>query len=280
MGHGKGHGADMDDARAWDKRLAWAYGLIANDPADERAAALDHLASARRRTEEAQHRFNETLRELQGQGVMYPYQDPALRSANEEYLWARSHSLPSGMWDRGHGEDLSEWPGLPYALLFLEWEARYPEEWTRHAKAWGTKEGLIRDLATDAVGQDPVARTKLIDLVEIVVRRAYRCKDREYVRIARVVDGDPLRVRLEGARRLGEPLGPAARRVRTVDSGPPRSTQQPPCLAHLAGGRASVGPARGGRGPVRWCSSPRGMSVPPHAGGAAGPGVRRGPRPR
>ncbi|MFF5004792.1 hypothetical protein ACFY3G_18415 [Streptomyces phaeochromogenes] len=204
MGHGKGHGADMDDARAWDKRLAWAYGLIANDPA-ERAAALDHLASARRRTEEAQHRFNETLRTLQGQGVMYPYQDPALRSANEEYLWARSHSLPSGMWDRGPGEDLAQWPGLPYALLFLEWEARYPEEWTHHAKAWGTKEGLIRDLATDAVGQDPVARTKLIDLVEIVVRRAYRCKDREYVRIARVVDGDPLRVRLEGARRSENP---------------------------------------------------------------------------
>jgi hypothetical protein len=194
----------MDDARAWDERLAWAHGLIASDPA-ERAAALDHLASARKATAEAQDRFNQTLLTLQGRGVKYPYEDPVLRLAHEEYLRFRSRSLPDGVWDRLDYEDLVSWPGLPYALLFLEWEARYPEEWTSHAKAWGTKEGLIRDLATDTVGQDPMARAKLIDLVEIVVRRAYRCKDRAYVRVARVVDGDPLRVRLEGARRSENP---------------------------------------------------------------------------
>ncbi|MBV1938286.1 hypothetical protein [Streptomyces sp. BV286] len=203
MGHGTGHGADMDDARAWDERLGWAYGLIADDPA-ERAAALDHLASARRRTDETRHRFNEMLRSAQGQGMRYPFQDPGLRSAHEDYLRAQSRSLPDGVWNTWD-KDLAAWPGLPYALLFLEWEARYPEEWTRHAKAWGTKEGLLRHLATDTVGRHPVARAKLLDLLEIVVRRAYRCKDREYVRIARVVDGDPLRVRLEGARRSENP---------------------------------------------------------------------------
>lgn len=26
------------------------------------------------------------------------------------------------------GGDVATWPGLPYALLFLEWEARYPLE--------------------------------------------------------------------------------------------------------------------------------------------------------
>jgi hypothetical protein len=109
------------------------------------------------------------------------------------------------VWGRGDYEDILAWRGLPYALLFLEWEARYPEEWTRHAKAWGTKEGLIRELAVDAAGRDPVARAKLTDLVEIVVRRAYRCKDREYVRVARVLDGQPLRVRLEAVRRSENP---------------------------------------------------------------------------
>ncbi|MFJ8936353.1 hypothetical protein ACIRL0_11620 [Streptomyces sp. NPDC102365] len=204
MGHEKGRRADMDDALAWDERLAWAYGLISKNPA-ERAVALDHLASARKATAEAVARFNTTLMSLQEEGVDDPYEVPALRSAWEERLRAGARSLPDGVWNSLDHEDIVEWPGLPYALLFLEWEARYPDEWTLAAKEWGTKEKLIRELAVDSVGRDPVARTKLIDLVEIVVRRAYRCKDREYVRIARVVDGSPLRVRLEAARRSENP---------------------------------------------------------------------------
>ncbi|MFD0306307.1 hypothetical protein [Streptomyces sp. NPDC127119] len=204
MGHEKGRGADMDDALAWDERLAWAYGLISKNPA-ERAVALDHLASAQKAAAEAVARFNTTLMSLQEEGVEEPYEVPALRSAWEERLRAGARSLPDGVWNSLDHEDIVEWPGLPYALLFLEWEARYPDEWTLAAKEWGTKEKLIRELAVDSVGRDPVARTKLIDLVEIVVRRAYRCKDREYVRVARVVDGPPLRVRLEAARRSENP---------------------------------------------------------------------------
>lgn len=44
-------------------------------------------------------------------------------------------------------------------------------------------------------------RTKLTDLVAIVVQRAYRCKDREYLRVARAVDSEDLRGRLEAAAR-------------------------------------------------------------------------------
>ncbi|WP_307540053.1 hypothetical protein [Streptomyces sp. V3I8] len=204
MGHETGRGTDGDDARAWDERLAWAYGLISKDPG-ERAAALDRLAAARKATDEAVERFNATLLALQEQGVREPYGVPALRLAHEEHLRIRGSSLPDGLWDRWDCEDIAKWPGLPYALLFLEWEARFPYEWTLTAKAWGTKQGLVRDLAVDSVGRDPVARAKLIDLVEIVVRRAYRCKDREYVRVARVLDGPPLRVRLEAARRSENP---------------------------------------------------------------------------
>ncbi|NSL43612.1 hypothetical protein [Streptomyces sp. 8P21H-1] len=207
MGHENRYGADMDDARTWDERLAWAYGLISKDPA-ERAVALDRLVSARKATEEALDEFNRVLVAVQEQGAERPYEVPALRAAQEEYLRVRGRSLPDGVWGDYDYEDLLSWPGLPYSLLFLEWEARYPEEWTRHAKAWGTKEGLIRELAVDAAGRDPVVRGKLIDLVELVVRRAYRCKDREYVRVARVVDGvdgQSLRVRLEAARRSENP---------------------------------------------------------------------------
>ncbi|MEU2494222.1 hypothetical protein [Streptomyces sp. NPDC007883] len=89
------------------------------------------------------------------------------------------------------------WPGLPYALLYLEWEARHPQEWTRHAKCWGTKQRLIRGLAV--VGHDGAVVRRLVDLIEIVVRRPYRCKDREYVRVARAIDSDDLRNRLATA---------------------------------------------------------------------------------
>ncbi|TVZ95057.1 hypothetical protein [Streptomyces sp. BK340] len=44
------------------------------------------------------------------------------------------------------------------------------------------------------------ARARLVDLVGLVVRRTYRCKDREYVRVARAVDGDELRDRLHRAK--------------------------------------------------------------------------------
>ena len=124
-------------------------------------------------------------------------------AASRNYQKVRRYSLPEGLWDRPTGSDIVAWPGLPYALLFLEWEARYPQEWTRHAKAWGTKQSLVRDVAV--AHHDETVRTKLADLIEIVVQRPYRCKDREYVRVARAVDSDDLRGRLETAARSDNP---------------------------------------------------------------------------
>ncbi len=189
-------GMSADGADAWHERLGWAFGLTAGDRA-ERAAALARLADARRNTQDALHRYNKTWR--------WRY-SPRRKAASRNYLEVRGGSLPEALWDRPAGADVAAWPGLPYALLFLEWEARHPQEWTRHAKAWGTKQGLIRDLAV--AHHDRTVRTKLADLVEIVVQRPYRCKDREYVRVARAVDAvdsDDLRGRLEAAARTDNP---------------------------------------------------------------------------
>ncbi|MFI6037776.1 hypothetical protein ACIBBD_27070 [Streptomyces sp. NPDC051315] len=46
---------------------------------------------------------------------------------------------------------------------------------------------------------------RLVDLVDLAVQRTYRCKDREYVRVARAVDGAQLRDRLHNARRSRNP---------------------------------------------------------------------------
>ncbi|WP_395575631.1 hypothetical protein [Streptomyces sp. BK79] len=179
----------LDGPDGWHERLGWAFGLTASDPA-ERAAALVRLADAERNAQDALDRYNRAWRRRCPLGR---------QAARRKYVKALEHSLPGGLWDRPTGPDISTWPGLPYALCFLEWEARYPQEWTRYAKSWGTKEDLIRDLA--AAPHDEAVRSKLVSLVETVVERPYRCKDREYVRVARAVDGEDLRSRLDRAAR-------------------------------------------------------------------------------
>lgn len=187
--------ADADTDAGWKARLGWAYGLIADDPT-VRDAALTSLAGARVRVGETLDRFNALLAAARSD-----YEVPGVREAFAEYQRAARYVLPDALWNRR--ADIESWPGLPYALLFLEWEARYPEDWTVHAKKWGTKQHLIRDLAV-AEHSAPV-RAKLTELVEIVVRRPYRCKDRDYVRVARAVDSPDLRAGLTAAARSGDP---------------------------------------------------------------------------
>ncbi|MET7738524.1 hypothetical protein ABZT02_45865 [Streptomyces sp. NPDC005402] len=188
-----GTGVSVDGADVWHERLGWAFGLTASDPA-ERAAALVRLADAERNTQEALDRLNKAWRRWYSLGW---------RAAHRNYLEALRYSLPGGLWDRPTGPDIGTWPGLPYVLCFLEWEARSPQEWTRFAKSWGMKESLIRDVA--AACHDETVRGKLVELIETVVQRPYRCKDREYVRVARAVDSEDLRRRLEKAARSDNP---------------------------------------------------------------------------
>ncbi|MCT9080394.1 hypothetical protein [Streptomyces fulvoviolaceus] len=189
----------VDDARGWNERLAWAYGLIAPDPT-ERTVALARLDRARAGAQAATARYNEVWYPAAWQLPFSARKRAAAQEANTE---AASRSLPEALWARPLPSDISTWPGLPFAVLYLEWEARYPQEWTEHAKLWGVKQSLIRQLAT--ASGDPQLRAKLVDLVDLVVQRAYRCKDREYVRVARAVDGPDLRDRLAWSRNSQNP---------------------------------------------------------------------------
>ncbi|MEU8590533.1 hypothetical protein AB0C59_26550 [Streptomyces sp. NPDC048664] len=189
MTRAAGPGGDHE----WTEVLAWAQGLVSPDPA-ERAAA--HARQDRAREE----RWASIDRLRSG-----PFRRLRFTARMRACHRASGRCLPGALWS-GDGYDrggIGTWPRLPLALLFLEWEARFPEEWTRHAKAWGTKESLIRALA--ATDHDHRLRARLIDLVELAVRRPYRCKDREYVRVARAVDGADLRARLHRAQRSDAP---------------------------------------------------------------------------
>lgn len=190
-------GAGAGDDRAWIERSSWAYGLVSPDPV-VRSAALDRQARGRREVEAAFDRM------YQGpfltRMLLFPVRNRARNRAIDRCMPGVLWSGSGYAYARG---SISSWPRLPLALLFLEWEARYPREWTEHAKSWGVKQALIRDLA--ATDHDQQLRTKLVELVDLAVRRAHRCKDREYVRVARAVDGAELRERLHDARRSEDP---------------------------------------------------------------------------
>ncbi|MEU3290492.1 hypothetical protein [Streptomyces longwoodensis] len=189
-------GTEADDARAWAERLGLAFGLIA-DNSTVRGAALARLTEAQRKVANALGRFNEMWLLTRPLGTDEQYREPAFLQAWRKHQQAQRCSLPDGVWSGPANGDLAGWPGLPYALLFLEWEAKYPLEWTQHAKSWGTKQDLIRQVAR--ARHEEATKSKLTDLVEIVVHRAYRCKDHEYVRVAGAVDNADLRSRLHRA---------------------------------------------------------------------------------
>ncbi|MET8276783.1 MULTISPECIES: hypothetical protein [unclassified Streptomyces] len=179
-------GPNTDSPGEWAERLGWTYGLIAPDDV-VRGAALARLDAARAEAQEALARYNQAWVQASRTGAEPLFCEPEIVTARELYDDAGSRSLPEAMWFAPYADDIRMSPQLPFALLFLEWEARYPQEWQVHAKAWGTKQALIRRVAVG--GRSDVVTEKLIDLVELVVQRAYRCKDREYVRVARAVDG-------------------------------------------------------------------------------------------
>lgn len=86
----------------------------------------------------------------------------------------------------------------PFAVLFLRWENRCPDEWGAPASsqwsAWTTKGHLLLDLARRGVPGGGEG----VELVVAALERPYRCKDWVFARVARRVDGPELRERLGG----------------------------------------------------------------------------------
>jgi hypothetical protein len=78
-----------------------------------------------------------------------------------------------------------------YAVLFLDWETRFPDEWREAGKSswspWTAKEGILWRFTRYGVPVD--VRPAMTDLVVAGVSRPYRCKDWMYASMARGVDG-------------------------------------------------------------------------------------------
>ncbi|WP_439677754.1 hypothetical protein [Embleya sp. MST-111070] len=179
----------------WDTRLGWMRALVSDDEVAHRRA-LDRYLLVTRDMREAREAYDTIVLRVPRS---VSAEEGAWRRFREAWLLTPDAALLA---DSPPPAEVPDWGGLPYALTYLEWEARFPAEWTRHAKVWSSKQRLIRLLAVP--GHHGPARARLLDLVELVVYRRHRCKDRDYSRIARVIDGDDLRARLEKARASGE----------------------------------------------------------------------------
>lgn len=103
--------AGDDDARAWDERLGWAFGLVADDPA-ERAVALARLVRTRQEVEGAFDRYHTAWRLTLPLGTTERYRHPDVLRAYQLIHEARRYALPDCLWNRHEVEELGAWPGM------------------------------------------------------------------------------------------------------------------------------------------------------------------------
>jgi hypothetical protein len=125
----------------------------------------------------------------------------AQQSAADHTIYAALQSFVDASWhlDRRATFELL----APYAVLFLRWEAAYPDEW-RLSSGWGTKQRVLRSFIR--VGAPESTRADLVELVIQAVSRQHRCEDRWYAAVARRVDGPELRAALGECRESADEM--------------------------------------------------------------------------
>jgi len=182
-------------------RHAWTLDLIHPDP-DRRSTALV--------------RHHELLRQWREGLAWLPTSGRMVRVTNQvsteiaqvrKAAWATYGETVSGA--------VSEFlmPGAPenhvrfapHAVLYLQWEARFPQEWRAAAPytPWGTKKDVLWHFADR--GPTVATRAALEDLVMAAVCRPHRCEDRRFSALARRLDGPGLRARLREASGAEDP---------------------------------------------------------------------------
>lgn len=96
--------------------------------------------------------------------------------------------------------DLGDYRRLsPYAVLFLQWEVHFPEQWRSAGpwSPWGLKKRVLRQFADMEVPGPQVDAVTRLTLA--AVNRNQRCEDLGYVLVARSLDGPVLRAGIDAA---------------------------------------------------------------------------------
>lgn len=173
----------------------WMLDLIARD-AVVRQRALSRHQALLAATVEAWNRW------LQARADSSVRTAPRL-TAEKDQAWAAFRSA----------EGQTMYPAIlerraPYLVLFLRWEARYPQEWgalgSWRSSPWGVKEVVLSHF--DRNGVPGRHRGPIADLIIAALGRPYRCKDWRYAALVRHVVDKPFLARVEALHEADDPL--------------------------------------------------------------------------
>lgn len=168
--------------------LDWAFDLVSGDP-QVREAALRRNAALQEKHADAQRRVAELSIRT---GTPWP-REPHLAADMDQRISAVGDAgqylllLTVAEWVKT-GEDRL----LPYALLYLEWEAGFPKEWV---KDWRLKAKVLRGFAR-LPEHPPWLVERLRALVVSAVLTTRGCENRWFVPLARAVADPGLRAKL------------------------------------------------------------------------------------
>jgi len=188
----------VHDRAMWD-RHGWVFDFVSDDELRRRRARI----RARER-DNALLRANRARNEVWWRaGQTWAPDDPAMAAemaraeADHAAALAETFLAPiapylSPGWSRQSEEKPSS---EQFAILYLEWETAYPDEWHQDAGTYlsptGLKGSILR--AMDWHGVSEAGRAAVEKLLLAAVRGRYRAKDWRYTRVARHLDSRPLR---------------------------------------------------------------------------------------
>ena len=188
----------VHDRAMWD-RHGWVFDLVSDDELRRRRARI----RARER-DNALLAANRTRNEVWWRaGQTWAPDDPAMAAemaraeadhaaALAETFFAPIAPYLSPGWSRQSEEKPSS---EQFAILYLEWEMAYPDEWYQDAGTYlspcGLKGSILR--AMDWHGVSEPGRAAVEKLLLAAVRGRYRAKDWRSTRVARHLDSRPLR---------------------------------------------------------------------------------------
>ncbi|MGW4152177.1 hypothetical protein ACWEDF_03340 [Micromonospora chersina] len=168
---------------------SWLFDLVATDPVARHRALARHqaiLAAASDALDRANALWAAHYRSRSSQTRL----GAALDQARADVRWHMGQTVYGPFRAAADGDDTAHARWAPFAVLYLRWEAEYPDEWgapeSRMWSHWGTKEGVLRRLDRDGVAED--IRPQIAELILAALRRPYRCKDWAYACLVRHLD--------------------------------------------------------------------------------------------
>ena len=188
---------------------SWLFDLTDPDPA-RRRAALDRQAELIATWADGL-RWSNALWYQNGRSFDFSH-SPRLTAQSDQASAMESNAIAQTLYGLAGKfnqacwyRELDETESVPYAVLYLQWEVGFQQEWRAAApwSPWGLKQDMLRGfIKAGPLGWDQA----LIDLVMAAVSREHWCKDRWYAVLARRLDSPELRNRLEEASASADPL--------------------------------------------------------------------------